>query len=382
MGKLAELDAVRGIAALVVFNQHYFNSLTMVIRESLRPTPLFAFCNGASAVMLFFVLSGFVLTLQPLRSGQVASLAAPAVRRWPRLAGPVVVAGVFYVVATKTGAFPKLSWFHGIGARFPLGLFWGREMGDGDFGPVLEEAAFGTFIYGSAVHSNVLWSMTWELRGSFLAFAFAGCLLTRMRIAAKIALLILLSGLGAYDSIWLVGFPFGVAGAVFHIRFGDRVRLPLGVGGSMLILALLVLSWNEGHGAGMWVWTSRLSRHVQSYLWAVCEALASLSVMGVALYCFPVRQLLRTAPARLLGVLSFPLYLTNMLTILSVGAWLCYALFPGGAGVGGAIVLYVPVLGASLLVSWPLVVFDRVWISWVSGGSGEVIGYVKKVVLF
>jgi hypothetical protein len=40
------------------------------------------------------------------------------------------------------------------------------------------------------------------------------------------------------------------------------------------------------------------------------------------------------------------------------------------------------VLGASLLVSWPLVVFDRVWISWVSGGSGEVIGYVKKVVLF
>ncbi len=381
-GKLAELDAVRGISALVVFNEHFFNSLTMALGEALRPTPFFAVCNGASAVMLFFVLSGFVLTVRPLRSGRVGSLAAPVLRRWPRLAGPVVVAGVFYVVAARTGAFPKLAWFHGIGPQFPLGLFWGRQMGDGHIGPVLGEAAFGTFFFGSSVHSNVLWSMMWELRGSGLAFAMAGCLLIRMRMGAKVALLFLLAGLGAYDSIWLVGFPFGVAGAVFHIRFGDRVRLPLGVGGLMLVAALLVLAWNAGHGAGIWGWTERLPWGVQFYLWAICESVASLSVMGVALYCGPVRQLLRSAPARWLGVMSFPLYLTHMLTILSVGAWLCYALFPNGVGVGGAMAMYLPVLGASLLVCWPLAVFDRVWIGWVARGSRGVVGYVKKAVLF
>jgi peptidoglycan/LPS O-acetylase OafA/YrhL len=376
--KLAELDAVRGIAALVVFNEHFFNSMTFRIHDALRATPLFAFLDGSSAVMLFFVLSGFVLTIRPLRSGAAVSLAAPALRRWPRLAVPMMMAGVFYVVADRTGAFPKTSWLHGIGADFPPALLWGQYMEDHHVGPVLREAAIGIFLHKLAKHNPVLWTMMWELYGSLVAFVIALCMIFRMPTAAKIGLFGVLAVLTSSISPWLVGFPFGVAAAVFHIRCGDRARLPLALGGLILLLALPVLAWDVEHGAGIWAWTDRLPLGVQFYLWAVCESVVSLSVMAVALYCAPIRRLLRTAPAQLLGTLSFPLYLTHLLTILSLGAWLGYALFPAGIGVGASLVLYLPVLGAALLVSWPLAAFDRVWVAWLSRGSVAAVASAKQ----
>lgn len=70
-GHLAALDGVRGIAALVVLVHHWFNALAMS-REARRP--LFEgfaapFVNGQGAVVVFFVLSGYVLA-QSLARGR------------------------------------------------------------------------------------------------------------------------------------------------------------------------------------------------------------------------------------------------------------------------------------------------------------------------
>jgi peptidoglycan/LPS O-acetylase OafA/YrhL len=91
--KIVVLEATRGIAAIVVLLNHllqaFFPRLDGLTfpdeRIALFGTPLFAFVNGTAAVVLFFVLSGFVLTVRAFQSRSSVPLIVGAVRRWPRL---------------------------------------------------------------------------------------------------------------------------------------------------------------------------------------------------------------------------------------------------------------------------------------------------------
>ena len=62
---------------------------------SLSGTPLFALVNGSAAVVVFFVLSGFVLTYRAIESDDTSRLWLGAARRWPRLAAPVIVVNIW-----------------------------------------------------------------------------------------------------------------------------------------------------------------------------------------------------------------------------------------------------------------------------------------------
>ncbi len=258
--KLTELDAVRGIAAVVVFNLHFLGGVRGDVLARLSATPLYAAANGGAAVLLFFVLSGFVLTLAPLRAGRLRRLAGPAIRRYPRLAGPVVLTALLSVGLARYGGFPGVGW---IGTRtgklFPLDLFWGSQMNNGAIWPVLREAAFGTFFTGTSDHNPVLWTMKWELLGSVLAFALALVLLLPLPRAVRMAGAGLLAGAAAWHSIWLIAFPIGVAGALAHLRHGHAMRIPPLAAAVLFCAAAYVMSWNIEHAAGAWRWADSIS---------------------------------------------------------------------------------------------------------------------------
>lgn len=69
MGRQPELDGLRGLAALSVFTTHLALLPVSSFLDSLRLTPIHLLWDGAAAVDLFFVLSGFVLAL-PFVSGE------------------------------------------------------------------------------------------------------------------------------------------------------------------------------------------------------------------------------------------------------------------------------------------------------------------------
>jgi peptidoglycan/LPS O-acetylase OafA/YrhL len=110
--RLPELDALRGVAALVVLLHHAFHLLPWPIVPGLDPgeglgrilldtTPLRVFLDARAAVLLFFVLSGYVLTRSLLRGGTTASLPAYAVQRSLRILIPA---------ATAVGLSALLRW--------------------------------------------------------------------------------------------------------------------------------------------------------------------------------------------------------------------------------------------------------------------------------
>jgi len=67
--RFEQLDSLRGLAALSVVVNHFLNILPGIFDNPndfwfLKYTPLHLFWAGHEAVIFFFVLSGFVLSLQ------------------------------------------------------------------------------------------------------------------------------------------------------------------------------------------------------------------------------------------------------------------------------------------------------------------------------
>ncbi len=73
------IDSLRGLAALTVFNEHYILAYglpceTASCRQIMDSSPLNFWWDGGAAVAMFFILSGFVLSLRYFHSGHQPDL--------------------------------------------------------------------------------------------------------------------------------------------------------------------------------------------------------------------------------------------------------------------------------------------------------------------
>src|SRR5256885_13018544 len=75
-------------------------------------TPLFALVNGSAAVSIFFVLSGFVLTLRAMERRDWRSLVAGALKRWPRLVPLLVIVNLLSATLFLSDLYRNDGWFH------------------------------------------------------------------------------------------------------------------------------------------------------------------------------------------------------------------------------------------------------------------------------
>ncbi len=161
MQRLRELDSLRGLAALGVVLHHglfYSGALPTPLIDHLRSTPLQVFVQGRPFVLLFFVLSGFVL------SRSLAS-SAPALRtyfgwslqRAIRLivpaAGSVVLSAVLYRLA-YSGSWPdETTWMQLLSWAAP---------------PDLHRIVIEGGLFEQGALNNPLWTLIIELRISLV----------------------------------------------------------------------------------------------------------------------------------------------------------------------------------------------------------------------
>jgi peptidoglycan/LPS O-acetylase OafA/YrhL len=359
--KLKELDALRGIGAVMVFSGHFCEGLVPAVTTSLNGTLLFTALNGPAAVIVFFVLSGFVLTLRPLQARRWSPFAVLALKRWPRLAGPVAVAGLAYSLAAVIGAFPRPAFLAPmLPPHAPAYLFWGQAQHNENVGDVLQEALVGTFLHESARHNGVLWTMHWEFLGSFLAAGVAVIALLRLPLLIRTALFTALWAAAATFSPWLIAFPAGVLCAILHGAYGTRIRIANWLAVGMLLSAFALLSWDIRAQAGIWTWTGSFAFSLRFQMWIVTETVAACLCIAVALYNPTSQRWLASPPGRFAGKISFSFYLVHLLVLCSFSSWLYILILPAGAWTG--VGLFVVSIAASLILATPLMLFDQWWI--------------------
>lgn len=123
-GRITSLDGLRGVAALVVLIHHsllvipamsavYFNGTVPPSLLWLAYSPLHILWAGGEAVYVFFILSGFVLTLPILRRGSArwrSYYPSRLIRLYLPVVASVVLAAILAVLVTRTPMDGRSKW--------------------------------------------------------------------------------------------------------------------------------------------------------------------------------------------------------------------------------------------------------------------------------
>lgn len=317
-GRLAALDGLRGVAAVVVLLHHTFllnpfwpggptakPAPTGSWLWWLNYTPLKPFTAGWESVMLFFVLSGVVLTLPVLgRRGfdWIAYYPRRIVRLMLPVFGSVLLAAMLVMAIPQISTQPAKSWF----SRSSTPNFgWGDIV-----------QAFDV-LGGDGQINNPLWSLRWELLFSLLlpVFVALAVLLRRWWIGCFAGVGVVV-WLGVYSGSGAATYlPVFFLGALLATRLDDlqrgiasinagRMRHLVWAGLFGFAVLMMVASWL----------TSPLlqgAREVTNVLRALAPLAAVLLVI-CAMGWSPLRRALGWAPTQALGKISFSLYLVHV----------------------------------------------------------------------
>jgi peptidoglycan/LPS O-acetylase OafA/YrhL len=328
--KIAYLDGLRGLAACVVVVSHFFQVFAPSVFEG-RPeiehfafesfaarTPVNLLFNGNFSVCLFFVLSGYVLSYRYFRTKDPIHVYSSALRRYFRLAVPAVLSILFAYLIMVFG-----FWFYDDIRETTLSSMPDPFIASTSFLLMAKEALLHTFFtYGSA-YNPVLWTMTYELFGSFLIFAFlllVGKLKFRFAIYA-----ILFWVLG--DSYYL-GFVLGML--LSDLMYSGRnwlasIQRPW-VNLLLLTVGLYLSSFPyvgiEGTIYSILVWKSSAGF---SYF-VFYHIVGSFLILTALLNSSRMKALFSRKLFSYLGKVSFSLYLVHFTIICSFGSFIFYQL--------------------------------------------------------
>jgi peptidoglycan/LPS O-acetylase OafA/YrhL len=219
--RLEQLDSMRGIAAVSVFIYHILGvdkEWPVFLSKLLTWTPLKVFSNGNNAVMFFFVLSGFVLSLPFLNSGKV--IYTPyLIKRILRIYIPYLVGimiAMYFSQLPFTNGIEELNGWSKWTTPLTLSLF--------------TEHIFFIGNTHTDAYNGAIWSLIHELRIS-LFFPFIVVFLVRKFHWIKIIMVCLvLSSIGLLNDI----FEFQVSNGHGTDYFSTIHYLSLFIIGSLL----------------------------------------------------------------------------------------------------------------------------------------------------
>lgn len=276
--------------------------------------------TGGAAVFVFFVLSGFVLSLPFLRATPKSWRSyypARLVRLYLPVWGAVALATVIIIVVPRDAQPGQSSWVSAHDGPFDLSTVLGDLT-----------------LVGTSFNNSALWSLKYEVTFSLLLPLYllvAGRLQNVLpAIAAALAALVICGAGAASFNSWMIYMPMFAMGVLMAVH---RLRL--------LAIAGRTPSW-----AWAVIWAVALP-----LLWMPIAGIhrppsvlvgASLAVF-IGLGCPVVIRVAETRVVQMLGTLSFSLYLVHEPIVVT----LTY-LWPTFQGVG----LLVLALPLSLAVAW------------------------------
>jgi len=259
--------------------------------------------DGNLAVFIFFVLSGFALSIGYIQTGRLSILTALCARRYLRLAIPILCASLlaYLLLAARL--------FYNIEAGKVMGNHWLANFYD--FAPDLHQAIkFGMYdVFVSSVaarsYNPILWTMPIELFGSFIVFAICALFLhlkKRLFFIAAILLYFVLT-----NNVYYLSFIAGMCIALCYHRRENTVFRQIHFALPLLLVGAAYYSTVSLRGGGLPV-----PQIVRGDFFSVLAA--SAMVFAAAFYA-PFRRFLENPVSRYLGSISFPIYLTHFIVI-------------------------------------------------------------------
>lgn len=305
--RLETLDAVRGVAALLVLFSHCYAALPDPIKDRLDWYNSISriFVHGRPAVILFFVLSGLVLSISLSRShaGTRSFLTRRFFRIYVPFAASILLSAALYVLVQPHPLAEVSTWFNRDVWSEPLS------------GPLLLSHLLMIGRPQDATLNGPMWSLIIELRLS-LIFPFLFALLwTRRRLTATACVLAVglteflarRTGLGDEPyfnltviqafTITLYFMPFFLFG-IWIAQHRDR---------------LCAMAGGIGPVARAVLWAAAI--YLLSFARDIPNGIGASLLIVLALASPSAKTILSSAPLQWLGRVSYSLYLTHVIVL-------------------------------------------------------------------
>ncbi|TNC47715.1 acyltransferase [Rubellimicrobium rubrum] len=318
--RILAFDGLRGVAALAVVIFHFLCLLrptyvpTMTSTSAaLTQTPIYVLWNGAFAVAIFFALSGFVMAAAADRRGQ--GLLVSSAARYLRLALPATASCLVAWLWLQT--FSDATQIMGASLEEPSR--WLGYTRQGEIGPIYHPIADGlisSFVKGSSLFNNVLWTMQVELIGSLGIFVLYRLSTKLLRIGA-----LLLAGVAVLLVLPDAYLAFVLGAGLYEAhRSGVLERLPSAFPLAALLVGLVLGGVGPGSHETWGLpyvperWQIGTERGLVSIFAAVLLIYAALMIPRLA-------DLLAARVPLGLGRISFSLYLVHVPPLYTIVAW-------------------------------------------------------------
>jgi peptidoglycan/LPS O-acetylase OafA/YrhL len=368
--KLVPLEGLRGIAAAIVVLYHLVLGYTpkgvgavphghgpfdVIIQFTL------GFLNGGAAVAVFFVLSGFILSLPFAKDRRLSRILVAALKRWPRLAALTTIACLF------AWALIHISGPNYQTAAQKIGTGWMATHGNApirhdslSFLNALKEGLYNAFLFGDVHFDSPLWTMRIELFGSFAIFLAAPILFAIGNWPLRLALIfvVMVTAGGIYPYTYVSDFLIGTILAMLY----SENRLPFFSNWQAAILGLIALYLFS------FTYEQKLLIHApikaimppgdtSHFVWDAGAVLMILLLLGNP----TLRRIFSHSWAIWLGLLSFPIYLLHGPIMLSAGATAFNAALPDIGHTGSVLFACFISIALTLACAIPLIWIDQAW---------------------
>jgi peptidoglycan/LPS O-acetylase OafA/YrhL len=229
-----QLDSLRGLAALTVFFGHFWGAkLTMPFFVDLSKSLLSFLLNGNAAVMFFFVLSGFVLSLPFVNGEKPLNLAAFYTKRVLRIYPAFIFAilGALFLkefVYDKTAVASFSDWVRN---------YWNWNFTRQSIPEVLKTLLLIGPDFGPTLIDAPIWSLIIEMKMSII-LPFFIMIVSRGSVMLNIVFLFIIAHLTYKYDAWAISiFYMGILMAKYREPVIQYIK---GWNWVMLIIAVIV----------------------------------------------------------------------------------------------------------------------------------------------
>jgi peptidoglycan/LPS O-acetylase OafA/YrhL len=353
--KLQYLEGLRGWAAFFVVIHHCLCAFNhdFILNYT---GPFYWLIGGRFEVTVFFVLSGLVLAMGPLKRQDPDVCLMGALKRYIRLMWPVFGSSLVYYVLLSQG------WLFHHQAATLSGSVWLSEQYRflPNAGAFVFGTLFKTLVLGYNQYSTVLWTMKFEFLGSFLVYACVWLTLqfkwplSRVLMAAASLLLLLVVVLKQSVLVYS-GFLLGIA--LWPLLKRTYISPLMSYGFVLLGLLLGCIPFTNPSFMASSPIIHTLQHALGLPLSATDDIATFLLTLGATILLAGIMQnplLQQPFGAKFsawLGKVSFGLYLLHSAVMLSIGCWSYVTLTPYLGGAVAATIASVMTVGISLLVA-------------------------------
>lgn len=334
--KLLSIEGLRGILAIIVVINHFILLFCPIVfsgsfdlndfvnnatsfKMLLANSPLNVFMNGHFAVCVFFGISGYVLTLNYKNTNNTKVLQKSIVKRYFRLAIPVLATCLLIYILFLLHSFVK--------ANYPTGdssLDFGQSLFKNNlsFFEMVKMALFDVPVSGNNQYLPVLWTIQIEFLGALILFSF---LLFTHNLESKWIYGLIIIGVCAiilkyYAPILFIGSLTCIYEEKLKKTFKNNFIKLLLLFGFLYFAGIPNIS-KEANAHTIYSFTNHIKFNVYPYF----HNLATACLLMLIVSSNKLEKILSFKYLAQLGKLSFSVYLLHLPILYCLGTYLMRA---------------------------------------------------------